>query len=84
MKTAVPREIIDTSGGFEEDNRCIRWWGGMTGDASCDPRNFEIVEVADQSAFDALCEEIFEHTIVHNLISKFQRQKSLYVNNILS
>ena len=63
MKSAVPREIVDASGCFEENNgRASGSWRV----ASYEPRNlgdFEVVESADKSAFDALGEEFFEHSV---------------------
>ena len=63
VKSAVPGEIIDASGGFKEnDGRACGSWRI----ASYEPRNlgnFEIIESADKSAFDALGEEFFEHGV---------------------
>ena len=60
MKPAVPREIVNAGGGFEEDDR--RSLGGrrVTGDEFRHARDLEIVEAADESAFEALDEEIGE------------------------
>ena len=63
MKSAVPGEIVDASGGFEENNGRASGLGFLTGNLSGNTRNFEIVEPADKSAFDALGEEFFEHRL---------------------
>ena len=83
METAVPGKIVDAGGRFEENNRRARGRRRLASQARCSTRNFEIIEPADESAFDALGEEIIEHSIVPNIISKNQCQKSLYLNNIL-
>ena len=59
MKTAVPRKIVDARRGFEENNwRTIRlrFFASHLTRNRCD---FEIIESADQSAFDALGEKFF-------------------------
>ena len=63
MEAAVPGEIVDARGGLEKDHRRAR--GGRFA-----PRHlpshagyFEIVEPADQSAFDALFIEFSKHLI---------------------
>ena len=64
MKSAVPREIVNTRGGFEEDDRRARGSWRVTSYKLRDLRNFEIVESADKSAFDALGEEFFHGRLV--------------------
>lgn len=61
MESAVPGEVIDSCGCFEENNRCasrLRLLASHLARHRCD---LEIVESADKSAFDALGEEIFHH-----------------------
>ena len=61
MKPAVPGEVIDPRGGFEEDNRRARRRRGVANNALCHARDFEIIEPADKPAFDSLFEEFFYH-----------------------
>ena len=61
MKSAVPREIIDPCRGFEERDRCTRWLWLLTGNAPRYARYLQIIEPADESAFEALGEEFFYH-----------------------
>jgi hypothetical protein len=55
VEAAVPRKIVNASGGFEEDNRRARGLQLLASDFLCHRRNIEIVEAADNAAFDALC-----------------------------
>jgi hypothetical protein len=59
VKTAVPGEIINTGGGFEEYDRCGRRLRVLAGYAPRHRRDFEIIQPADQPAFDALGVKIF-------------------------
>lgn len=61
MKSAVPGKIIDPGGGFEKDNRRARRSWRLADDTLCHTRDFQIVEPADKSAFEALSEEVLEH-----------------------
>jgi len=61
MKPAVPREIIDACGGFEEDHWSPCGRRRVTRDESCDARNLEIVEPAHEPTFEALGEEFLKH-----------------------
>ena len=74
MKATVPRQVIDPRGGFEEDNWCARRRGRLTGNASCQARDFKIVEPADESALDALREEF------RKLIHKAKISNQVYSN----
>jgi hypothetical protein len=58
MKPAVPREVVDAGGGFEENHRRARGVRRATRHDMRHARNFDIVETADESAFEALREEI--------------------------
>ncbi len=60
VKTAIPGEVIDACGGFEEGNRraaCRRLPAGHLPGEGC---GLSIVKTADQSAFEALGEEFIE------------------------
>jgi hypothetical protein len=61
MKAAIPREIVNPCGGFEEDNRRARRLRLLSCNTARHRRNFEIVEPADKSAFDALGEKFSKH-----------------------
>jgi len=61
MESAVPREVIDPCGSFEERDWCTRWLWLLTGNAPCYTRDPKIIEPADESAFEALGEEFFYH-----------------------
>lgn len=61
MKPAIPREIIDACGGFEEDHWSPCGRRRVTGDEFRDARDLEVVEPAHESAFEALGEEFFYH-----------------------
>lgn len=64
MKAAVPREIVNACGGFEEDDgRAFGGWR-LAGDEPCHPRDLEIIEAADQSALEALGEEVLKHDLL--------------------
>jgi hypothetical protein len=59
MKSAVPREIVNAGGGFEEDDglsACLRFFPR---DKPRHARDFHIVDAADESAFEALGEKLF-------------------------
>lgn len=62
MKSTIPRKIIDPCGSFEKGDRPTRWGRRAAGDEFRDARDFEIVEPADQSTFEALIEKFFEHS----------------------
>ena len=61
MKSAIPREIVDAGGSFEEHDwlTSCRW--RVTGDKFRDMCDLEIVEVADKPTFEALGEKIFHY-----------------------
>ena len=61
METAVPREIVDARGGLEKDHRRARGFWLLTSYSPRHRRDFEIIEPADQSAFDTLSVEFSEH-----------------------
>jgi hypothetical protein len=61
MKTAVPGEIVYAGRCFEERDRRIIGWRLFASNGSRYRGNFEIIEPADQTAFDALREEFVEH-----------------------
>ena len=42
MKSAVPREIIDTRGGFEKDHWCTRWLRLLAGDTPRHSRDLQL------------------------------------------
>ena len=63
MKSAVPREVVNASGRFEEDHRCASGSWRIVSYELCDSRNFVVVKSADKSALDALGEEFFEHGV---------------------
>ena len=71
MKSAIPRKVIDTCRGFEENDwRTVRLWffAGHLARHGCD---LEIIESADESALDTLGEKFFQHGFSRpNLISK--------------
>jgi hypothetical protein len=58
VKTAVPGEIVDARGCFEEDDRRARGLQFLTRNSPGHRRDFQVIEPADQSAFDALGEKI--------------------------
>jgi hypothetical protein len=60
MKPAVPREIVDPGRGLEKEDRRLGGRRRLAGDAPCEARDPEIIQPADESAFDALCEEFRE------------------------
>jgi hypothetical protein len=54
MKSAVPGKVINAGGGFEKNNgRAVRL-GFLPGNLLCDTGNFEVIQPADESAFDTL------------------------------
>jgi hypothetical protein len=62
MKTTIPGKIINSSGCLKEhDRRTVGLWF-FTENSSRHSRNFNIIESADQPAFDALREEFLEHS----------------------
>ena len=61
MECAVPGKVIDACGGFEERDWRARGLWLLTGNAPCYTRDLQIIEPADESAFDALSEEFFYH-----------------------
>ena len=65
MKSAIPREIVNSCGCFEEDDRRARGKWLVVSDEFRHCRNLEIVEPADESAFDALGEKFF-HPVFTN------------------
>ena len=58
MKAAIPREVIDTGGSFEEDNRRAAGLRLLASDSLCNGCDLEIIKPADESAFDSLGIEI--------------------------
>jgi hypothetical protein len=60
MKSAIPREIVDAGGSFEEHDWLTSCGWRVTGDKFRDMCDLEIVEVADKSAFETLGEEFGE------------------------
>ena len=60
MKTAVPGEVIDTCGGFEEDNRRALRWRLSARHLPGDGCDLSIVKTADQSSFETLDKEFVE------------------------
>src|SRR5215216_1486845 len=69
MKTTVPRKIINARGSLEKHNRCARRTRRLASDAFRQARDLEIVEPADESAFDALGEEFVEHRFSPPILS---------------
>jgi hypothetical protein len=57
MKPAIPREIINTSGRLEKDDRCARWQRLFASHIARDRCNLKIIKSADKSALEALGEE---------------------------
>ena len=67
MESAVPREIIDPCGCFEEDDGRASWFRFAFRNLLCHLGDLQIIEPADKSAFEALGEKIFEHIRRGNL-----------------
>jgi hypothetical protein len=61
VKPAVPGEIVNPGGGFEEDDGRARSGRRLTSYELRQARDLEIVEPANESAFEALGEKIFHH-----------------------
>ena len=61
MEAAVPGEIVDPGRGFEEYNRRALSRRRLTGNKFCEPSNFEIVEPASETAFEALYVKFSNH-----------------------
>jgi len=59
MKSAVPREVIDACGCFEERDRRARRRRRVASYELRHARDLQIIEPADESAFKALSEEFF-------------------------
>lgn len=66
MEGAVPREVINAGGGFEEDDRRTLGGWNLLGNATCHFPNLEIVEMAFDSARNMLGEE-FRKAIYHRV-----------------
>lgn len=60
MKAAVPREIVDAGGGFEEEERRAGGDRRLPGDPFRHAGDLPIVKPADDAAFEALFEEFGE------------------------
>ena len=67
MESAVPREVIDPCGGFEERDRRAGSRRRATSYELRHTRNLQIIEPADESAFEALSEEFFEQSYIQIL-----------------
>ena len=74
MESTIPGKIIDARRGFEKNNRRAGRRRRLAGNPFGSPRDFSIIEPADQSALDSLFEEF----------SKHERFGSLFRNVILS
>ena len=61
MESAVPREVVNACGGFEERDRCTRGLWLLMGNAPRHTRDLQIIEPAEEAAFEALSEKIFYH-----------------------
>jgi hypothetical protein len=57
VKAAVPGKVIDTGGGFEEDDRCAAWLRFFASYFARDRCDLDVIKSADKSTFDALGEE---------------------------
>jgi len=80
VKAAVPREIVNACGGFEEDDGLSLRGRQVTSYKSRHARDLEIVESTDESAFEALGEEFGES--IHGLLIFDQLySRLLYGNN---
>lgn len=64
MKTAIPGEIVDPRGGFEEHDWRALGRRRLADNAFCSTRNLEIIQPADKTAFEALSEYFVEHKTV--------------------
>ena len=61
MKAAVPREIVNAGGGFEEDDGLsLRGRRVARYETRC-ARDLEIIEAADESAINSLLEKFVHH-----------------------
>ena len=65
MESAVPGEIVNASGCLEENNRRARRMRRVTSYKLRHARDLEIIEPADESAFETLGEKFF-HPILTN------------------
>jgi len=61
VKSAVPREIVNPGGGFEEDDRLSLRRRFLARNMPRHRRDLEIVESADQSALEALGDKFSKH-----------------------
>jgi len=61
MKSTVPGEIVNSRGGFEEHYRRAVNWRRVTSYKFRHARDFEVIQAADKSAFEALGEEFSKH-----------------------
>lgn len=79
MKAAVPRQIVDSGRGFEEDNGSARRSGRLMGNTFGNTCDLEVIQPADESAFDALSEEfrklIHEVRISNQVYSRYYTGK---------
>lgn len=57
MKAAIPREVVYSRGGFEENDRRAGRRRRAAADKSRHARDLEIIEAPDQSALETLIEE---------------------------
>jgi len=76
MKPTIPREIINPCGGFEEDDWLAHCGRRTAGDEFRDTCYFEIVEVSDKPAFEALSIELF-----HGFCSVFPTRQIMSSHN---
>ena len=61
MESAVPGQVVNAGGCFEENDRRAFGLRFLTSHLMRYKCYLEIIEPADKSAFDALGEKIFEH-----------------------
>ena len=69
VEPAVPREIVDSRGGFEEDNRRACSLRCAQRNLICHVGDFQVIQPSNKSAFNTLREKIFKPANHYSLLS---------------